>query len=105
MNEVLYKLCRHCVGVMDGWHPYPSTALSKNCGLSLYRTRKELKKLKEQGLVVSDMEFLSDEDGNYIIRGYTITEKAKQTEEYLKAWEEEKMLCAVVFGFDIGEKQ
>lgn len=54
MSEVLYHLCRHCVDIMDGWIPYPSTILCKVCNLSLYKTRKELKALKEQGYVIAD---------------------------------------------------
>ncbi len=103
MNDVLYKLCRHCVGIMGGWHPYPSTLLKESCGLSLYQTRKELKKLKEQGLVESVMECLSDDEGNYILRGFSITDKAKQTDEYIKAWNEEREICKRIFDIDIGE--
>lgn len=46
MNIVLYKLCRHCVKIMDGHLPCPSTVLSEVCCMPLYKTRRELKKLK-----------------------------------------------------------
>ena len=49
MNDILYHLCSHSVNIMDGWLPYPSTALSKVCNLSLYEIRKELKKIKRAG--------------------------------------------------------
>lgn len=90
MNEILYHLCRHCVSIMGGWYPFPSTCLSEVCGKSLYQTRKELKKLKEQGYVVSDRYCEIGEDRNYLISGYTITDKAKETEEYKQAFEEEE---------------
>lgn len=101
MNKVLYRLCRHCVGIMDGWIPYPSTILCETCELSLYKTRKELKKLKEQSLVISERYCEVGEDGNYLISGYTITEKAKETEEYKKALAEERKLCQEVYGYDM----
>lgn len=101
MNEVLYRLCRHCVSIMDGWIPYPSTILSEICELSLYKTRKELKKLKEQGLVISERYCAVEEDGNCLVSGYTITEKAKETEEYKKAFAEERKLCQEVYGWDM----
>ena len=105
MNDVLYRLCRHDVSIdMYSWVPYPSTSLSKSCGLSLYQTRKELKKLKEQGLVESCIDSISDDEGTCVLRGYHITEKAKETEEYKKAWQEEREICKECFGIDIGEE-
>lgn len=101
MNEVLYRLCRHCVSIMDGWVPYPSTILSKVCDMSLYKTRKELKRLKELGYVKSDRWCNVEEDGNYLVSGYTITEKAKETEEYKKAHAEEANICKWCFDIDI----
>ena len=67
----------------------------------MYKTRKELKKLKEQGLVVSERYCEVGEDGNCLINGYTITEKAKETEEYKKARAEERKLCYESFGYDM----
>ena len=101
MNKVLYHLCVHCVGIMDGWMPYPSTILCKNCNLSLYKTRKELKALKEQGYVIADRYTESTEDGQILINGYTITENAKETEEYKKAFEVEARIVKEVYGFDL----
>lgn len=103
MNIVLYKLCKHCVALMDSWHPYPSTALSKTCGMTLYQTRKELKKLKQDGIVDSDIEVLKDDEGCFILRGYTITDKARKTQEYKKAWQEEREICKKYFDIDIGK--
>lgn len=105
MNEVLYALCRHCVGITQGWIPMPSTCLSQTLGKSLYQTRKELKRLKEQGLVVSDRYCQVGEDRNYLMCGYTITDKAKSTQEYKTAWEEERRVCKEAFDIDIGEPE
>ena len=100
LNDVLYLLCRHCVGIFDGVRPYPSTVLSKVCNLSLYKTRKELNSLKEQGYVVADSYTEITEDGVFLINGYTITAKAKETEEYKKAFAEEKQFVKECFNFD-----
>lgn len=104
MNEVLFSLCRHAVSVMDGWIPYPSTVIAHVCGKSLYQTRKELNGLKAAGYVVSDRYIHIDpeEERPLIINGYTITERTKKTEEYRKAYEEERAICKDVFGIDIG---
>ena len=104
MNDILYCLCRHCVSIMQGWIPLPSTIISKDLGKSLYRTRKELKRLKEQELVQSVRYCEVGEDRNYLMCGYQITDKAKETQEYKKAWEEEREICKKAFGIDIGEK-
>lgn len=103
MNDVLYVLCRHCASIMQGWIPLPSTCISKDLGKSLYQTRKELKRLKEQGLVQSDRYCVVDEDRNYLISGFQITDKGKDTPEYKKAWAEEREICKEAFGIDIGE--
>lgn len=104
MNDILYSLCRHSLSMMNGWLPYPSTLLSKSCGVSLYKTRKELKSLKENGLIQSTMEVIRDEDGCTILRGYTITKKAEETQEYKKAFEEEKRICKEIFDIDIDKE-
>lgn len=103
MNETLYALCQHCVSITQGWIPIPSTCLSQTLGKSLYQTRKELKQLKEQGLVVSERYCQVGEDRNYLVSGYQITDKAKSTQEYKIAWEEERRICKDVFDIDIGE--
>lgn len=102
MNEVLYHLCRHNVSIMDGWYPYPSTALAKTTKLSVGKVRYQLKKLKEQKLVESFREGGQTEDGEvYCLRGFRITDKAKESKEYKKAYEEEKKICKECFGIEI----
>ena len=53
MNDVLYAICRNSLSIMDGWIPTPSTVIAEELGMSVYQVRKELKRLKELGLVVS----------------------------------------------------
>ena len=101
-DEILYRLCRHNVGIMDGWHPYPSTAIANQTGISLNKVKYHLKKLKEQGLVKSIHEGGQTEDGEVFYQwGWTITRKAYETEEYKKAFEEERDLCKKCFDIDI----
>jgi DNA-binding PadR family transcriptional regulator len=69
---------------------------------TLYQIRKELKRLKEQGLIESVRYCEVGEDRNYLVSGYQITDKAKDTPEYKKAWEEEREICKKAFGIDIG---
>jgi hypothetical protein len=88
---------------MDGWIPMPSTVLSRILGESLYETRKKIKFLKEQGLIESVRYCEVTDEGNFLIAGYQITEKAKNTPAYKMAWNEERKICKEIFDFDIGE--
>jgi repressor of nif and glnA expression len=102
MNEILYKLCRHCVSIMDGWHPYSSTCISKSTNISIGKVRYQLKKLKEDGLIERFSEGGQTEEGKvFCIHGFGITDKAIETKEYKKAFEEEKELCKKCFDIDI----
>ena len=87
---------------MDGWVPYPSTFIASQLNISVDKVRYQLKKLKEQELVESFRYGGQTEDGDvYCMRGFRITDKAKETEEYKKALEEEKEICKECFGIDI----
>ena len=102
MNEVLYQLCRHCVSIMDGWTPYPSTAIARTLEMKVSKVRYQLNKLKLQGMVESFSNGGQTEEGKvYCINGFRITEKAKETEEYKKALEEERIICKECFNIDI----
>ena len=103
MNPVLFAICRSCTSIMDGWVPIPSTCVAKMCGMTLYKARKEIKKLKEKGLVTSSRYVERGEERTYIINGYTITKAAKTTREYITAYSEERRICKEAFGIDIGE--
>lgn len=99
MNKILYFLCRHCVSIMDGWYPYPARLIAKQSGISIYKTRKELKKLKENGFVRTFSVYIeNDEETFFPYNGWGITQKAKETKEYKTAREEEDKLVHDVFG-------
>lgn len=102
MDDILYALCRHCVGIMDGWHPYPSTAIASQLGMPVGKVRYHLKKLKTQGMVKSFHESGSAEDGDVFgTWGFGITDKAKESDEYKKAYEEESQLYKDTLGLTL----
>lgn len=104
MDDILYALCRHCVSIMDGWHPYPATCIAQNLNISVHKVRYHLRKLKTEGLVESFSESGLTEDGEiFCLWGWRITDKAINTLEYIKAFEEERKLCKECFDIDIGE--
>lgn len=99
MNQTLYCLCRHAVGIMDGWHPYPARLIAEQTKVSVSTTRKRLRELKKQGLVELICEAPESEDESSLpYWGWTITERAEKTKEYKMAQEEERKICQKVFG-------
>lgn len=88
---------------MDGWIPYPSTCIAGTTGWRLYYVRKLLKELKQEGLIDSDLWVEPGDERPILVRGYVLTEKGKNTDEYRQAWERERQLCKECFDFDIGE--
>ena len=96
-------ICQHCVSIMGGWIPYPSTCIAKTTGWRLYYVRKLLKELKHEGLIDSDLYVDQGEERPILIRGYVITEKGKDTDEYRMAWETERRICKECFNIDLGD--
>ena len=88
---------------MDGWHPVPARLIAEHLNLTTSQARYRLRKLKQSGFANTCSELLGDEELMIPYHGWTITNKAKETEEYKKAWEEERALCKEYFGIDIGE--
>jgi|GEM_PF-2005496 len=105
MDDVLYQLCRCCVSIVIGWCPVPAWVIAKHLNLTINQARYRLRKLKKLGYVETTSEFVISEDCNLPYHGWTITDKAKETEEYKKAWEEERTLCKKCFDMDIGEQE
>ena len=102
-NPILYSLCMHSVSIMDGWIPFPSTCIALVTQIDLKTVRKELKRLKKEGLVDSDLYVEAGEERPILVRGYIVTERGKQTEEYKHAHEVERRICKEAFDIDIGE--
>ena len=105
MNEVLYTLCRYSVSIVGSQYPVPAHLLTKPLNLTINQVRYRLRKLKQLGLAESCCEIYRDEYSCFPCHGWRLTDKAKETEEYRKAWEEERALCKKCFGMDIGEPE
>lgn len=102
MEYVLYYLCRHAVGLMDGWRPYPARLIAEQANVSVSTVRRRLRNLKKQGLVKLIYETPdSDNECSLPYWGWTITKEAEETREYKKAQEEERRICQKVFGKDM----
>ena len=93
------------IGDMCNWIPIPSTIIADELKISVYQVRKELKKLKEMGLVVSIMYCDKTKFGNFIIRSYTITEKARDTKEYKTAYENAEKVMRECFEMQMSEDE
>lgn len=102
MNDTLYHLCRMCCDIMSGWHPVPAWVIAELTNVSVFTARRRLRKLKEDGLTKTICENMAADDEMPIpYHGWTITDKARETEEYKKAWAEEVEICRKVFGKDM----
>jgi len=102
VDEILYTLCQHNVSIMGGWCPFPATAIAKTLDMSVHKVRYHLRKLKQQGIVDSIREGGMTEYGElFCNNGWHITEKAHDTNEYKKAYKEERKLCEECFDIDI----
>lgn len=90
MNKTLYALCTHAVNLMDGWHPIPARFIAEYTNVSLSTARRRLRELKEAGLAKTFCE-APDSDCEFALPywGWGITDKARETEEYKKAYSEE----------------
>ena len=102
MNDVLFRLCRHCVGFMYGWMPYPAWCIAQDCGVSISTARRRLRELKADGYADTTVHYWDDQEEPLPpYHGWTITSKAQETPEYKAAWEAEKKIRREVFGEDM----
>lgn len=74
-------------------HPYvfPCTVVAKSINESVYKVRKWMKELENDGYVKKDYEGGYDEYSGviYCIHGYSLTEKGKETEYYKDKYKKE----------------
>lgn len=106
MNEVLYELCCYCIDE-DGCTiaPVSSRSVSFRANLTVNQTRYRLRKLKKLGYVKTCSGYVISEECRLPYYGWIITDKAKETEEYKKAWEEKREFYKKYFDMDIGEPE
>ena len=105
MNDVLYQLCRYCISIVGSQYPVPARLIAEHLNLTINQARYRLRKLKQLGLAESCREIYRDDYSCFLFVGWRLTDKAKETEEYKKAWEEERALCKKCFDMAIGEQE
>lgn len=74
------------------WYPIPATAISKFTKISLYKTRKILHKLQDEGIVKFERGYVPDrfsyegelEEESFFYCGWQLTEKGKDNDIYRK---------------------
>lgn len=86
MNETLYKLCEHDVDLFGGWHPIPARIIAEETNVSLSTARRRLRELKKMGLAKTFYEIPDYEYDSLPYWGWGITDNARETEEYKKAY-------------------
>lgn len=103
-NKIFKEYCKYTACVMNYVHVLPSTVVAEHLGISLYMTRKYIKELVADGLLASDIVVLVpnsyDDDWHppVIHRGYCLTKKATETQEYKDAWQAELDLLNKIYG-------
>jgi hypothetical protein len=101
-KEVFKCFCRLYLDVMNyNTKLFPSTVIATIFEISLYKARKIIKTLVNEGLLQSGCDSWYDDycEQQIIARGYTITEKAKQTDIFKEAEEAEEKLRKEIWGF------
>ncbi|WMI81826.1 hypothetical protein [Anaerotignum sp. MB30-C6] len=102
-DQVFQLICNSSVCIMNYQTSLiPSTAMAEILKTSTYRVKKCLKELKEKGFVLSGCEsvYSSWHEQYFIVRGYYLTEKARETETYKEAEKKEIELINKCFGSD-----
>jgi|GEM_PF-6173087 len=100
-EKVLKLYCNTSVSIMNAGHNIiPSTYVSKYFNCTLYRARKIIKSLVDQGLLKPACESGYDEYSEmpYVIRGYNLTQKGRASKTYRIAQWHEAKICSNVWG-------
>lgn len=107
LKERIFSIyCSITSDVMNAGHCIiSSTNISSLINCSLYKTRKAIKELVEDGLLISDNESGYDEDEGmvYFYRGYRVTEKGRNTKQYkIESWKNSKIMAECFGGSAYG---
>lgn len=100
-ERVLTLFCNTTVSIMNkGFDIIPSTAIAKYFGCSLYRARKVIRQLIDEGLLESGTECINDDSDEMpcICRSYRLTKIARASREYRMAQWKEAKICSVIWG-------
>lgn len=101
---VFQSLCRHACCIFGGWAPYPTRCMAESTSLSMYKTRKELHRLRDLGLVEVARHCEVTEEGNYLMTGWVVTQQGMKTETYKQMDEEEAQRVRESFNFNMKDE-
>ena len=96
-DKIFGIYCSVSSDIMNAGHcVISSNNISKLTNRSLYKVRKAIKLLVDEGLLIADKEGEYDEDSGYVYcyRGYRVTEKGRNTKAYKKeSWKNSKIMA------------
>lgn len=104
-KSVFQVLCNHYADFMSSFgYPIPRKIIQDELGLSKYQVLKELRNLREKGLVrLVRINYYDDYDcENHLLIGYAVTDLGEKTNEYKIAYENVRRRIKQHFGMDIG---
>lgn len=103
LEKIVFKaFCNSYLDIMNyKTKLVPSTLIAAMFDITLYKARKIIKTLVNKGLLQSGCDSWFDDYycQQIIIRGYTVTEKGKQTDIFKEAEEAETALRKKIWGF------
>lgn len=105
VKSIFQVLCNHYADFMITFgYPIPRKVIQDELGLSKYQVFKELRNLREKGLVrLVRINYYDDYDcENHLLIGYAVTNLGKKTNEYKIAYENVRRRIKQHFGMDIG---
>lgn len=82
-------------------YPCPKSVIIKENGLTDYQYSKEIKKLKDEGLIKFSRWVEKDEYESYFIQGWYLTPAGKETLEYNQAYARVRSNVKKCFDFEI----
>lgn len=98
--KVFAALCGSRCDFMYGWVPCPCTYISRRLKISLYKCRKAMKKLVEEGLAIRES-VPSCNDTYFPVNGFAVTEKGLQSGIYKYKLKQEERHLKEAYGWDI----
>lgn len=93
-------MCRFSEDIMNFTDLISIPAIAQHFGVTKYRVRKLMNELRDMGLVKSGYESCYSDwcEQFFIVRGFCITEKGRNTDTYKKVQKEEIALIEECFG-------
>ena len=89
-NKIFKMYCNFTACASNYVRILPSTVVAEHLEISLYMARKYIKELVADGLLASDIVVLkSNWYPPIICRGYCLTSKGRETQEYKDSWQAE----------------